>query len=529
MGDAQSTEAPVERLVPPTGPTAGGQPTRRADLRTYVPTSRRLREVLFNHDVSGERAIAAAQGAIALFVVMLHLVAQLGKGLQMANPWVLLTLTLLIASSGLRLVLTRDNKLPERALDVLNLADIGIFLGLIWSYQFAYQHPAGGVLKAPSQALLFVLVALRALRFHPRPVLISGAAAALGWALVVCAAIARDGTLGLTRDYVAYLGSHKILIGAEVERLVALAALAVFLAVATRNARQILSRAAHASDYAEALNSARRHLDEATSARTRAELALAELDRHKAELSEQNRRFDAALENMSQGICMFDKEQRLIVCNRRYARMYGLPDERVRPGTTLREILDHRVVHGLYGGGSPQEYIRDRLAKAEANVATTNVQEFTDGRSIAIVHQPTPDGGWVATHEDVTEVRRIEARLAHIAHHDALTDLPNRALLRERLDRGAVRVARSAPAGGAGARPRPLQGRQRHAGPPRRRCPAQAARRAAARLRGRGRHGGAAGRRRVRHRACATSRSAEAAAALAQGIVEAIERTLRSR
>ena len=250
------------------------------------------------------------------------------------------------------------------------------------------------MLKAPSQALLFVLVALRALRFHPRPVLISGAAAALGWALVVCAAIAHDGTLGLTRDYVAYLGSHKILIGAEVERLVALAALAVFLAVATRNARQILSRAAHASDYAEALNSARRHLDEATSARTRAKRRWRELDRHKAELSEQNRRFDAALENMSQGICMFDKEQRLIVCNRRYARMYGLPDERVRPGTTLREILDHRVVHGLYGGGSPQEYIKERLAKAEANVATTNVQEFTDGRSHR--HRAPADAGRAA-------------------------------------------------------------------------------------------------------------------------------------
>jgi diguanylate cyclase (GGDEF)-like protein/PAS domain S-box-containing protein len=420
-----------------------------------APTSRRLREVLREHDVSGERAIAFAQGAIALFILTLHVVAQVSHRLGVpgadagpfaspwASPWVVLTLSLLIASSALRLYLVEGGRLPERVLDALNVADIAIFLSLIWGYQYVYGHPAGGVLKAPTQALLFALVALRALRFNPRPVLTSGVVAVVGWALLVCAAVVWDGKLGLTQDYVDHLASYRILIGAEIERLVALAALVAFLSVATYNARLLLSRAAHASDYAEALEAARSHLEEATAARTKAEAALAELDRRDAELSEQNKRFDAALENMKQGICMYDSTQRLIVCNRRYAELYGLTQEQVRPGTTLRQILAYRVAGGIYGCGSPEEYIRVRLARAAENRAATDVQELSDGRVIATVHQPTPDGGWVATLEDITELRRAEARLAHLARHDVLTDLPNRTQLRERLTEALAPTHRS--------------------------------------------------------------------------------------
>jgi diguanylate cyclase (GGDEF)-like protein/PAS domain S-box-containing protein len=410
-----------------------------------VPTSRRLYEVLLKHDVGGERAIAVAQGAIALFVLVLHIVAQVGQRFEVpgadtgpyaaawVSPWVVLTLSLLVASSALRYYLMEAGRLPERVLDALNVTDIAIFLTLIWGYQYVYGHPAGGVLKAPTQALLFTLVALRALRFHPRPVLTSGIVAVIGWALLAGAAVVHDGRVGITHDYAEHLSSYRILIGAEVERLVALAALVAFLAVATYNARLLLSRSAHACDYAEALHAARSNLEEATAARTRAEAALAELDRRDAELSEQNKRFDAALEHMKQAICMYDREQRLIVCNRRYAEMYGLTPDQVKPGTTLREVLEHRIAAGIYACGDPREYIRVRLARATENVAVTDVQEVSDGRIIATMHQPTPDGGWVATLEDITELRRAEARLAHVALHDALTDLPNRTLLRERL------------------------------------------------------------------------------------------------
>ena len=67
----------------------------------------------------------------------------------------------------------------------------------------------------------------------------------------------------------------------------------------------------------------------------------------------------------------------------------------------------------------------------------TKIRELSDGRIIAIKHQPMPDEGWLSTHEDMTEYRRIEARVAHMAHHDILTELPNRTLLRERHGAGA--------------------------------------------------------------------------------------------
>ena len=92
----------------------------------------------------------------------------------------------------------------------------------------------------------------------------------------------------------------------------------------------------------------------------------------------------------------------------------------------------------------------------------TKLHELSDGRIIAITHEPMEGGGWVATHDDVTRLRRIEAKLAHMARHDALTDLPNRVQLRERMQQvldGDALEGRLA--GGARVRDRPVQGGQR--------------------------------------------------------------------
>jgi diguanylate cyclase (GGDEF)-like protein len=412
-----------------------------ADGESPRPSSRRLEETLRDYDLKGERAIALAQGAIIFFILALHVVARLGAGLPIVSSWVVLALSLLIMSSALRWVLASSRELPERALDVLNVLDVALFLSLIWSYQYAYAHPAGGSLKAPSFVLLLVLIGLRALRFHPRPIIVAGFAAVVGWFLLVCTAIFQDGTEAIVRDYRAHLNSFKILIGAEVERGVALASLAVFLAIATYSARKLLSRAAHAADYADALEAARRNLEEATQAKEKAEAALIELDRKKADLVEQNRRFNAALGNMSQGLCMFDADQRLLVCNDRYIEMYGLSNELAKPGTSFRTIVESRIASGLYAGDDPARYLEERLSSSAEPVPTTKVQELRDGRIIAVMHEPMERGGWVATHEDITQLRRIEAQLAHMSRHDALTDLPNRVLLREQmqlcLDRAA--------------------------------------------------------------------------------------------
>ncbi|HTU55454.1 MAG TPA: EAL domain-containing protein [Acetobacteraceae bacterium] len=166
----------------------------------------------------------------------------------------------------------------------------------------------------------------------------------------------------------------------------------------------------------------------------------AELKRLFAELEAQNERFAAALENMSQGLCFFDGEQRLIICNQRYAEMYGLLAEHVRPGTSLSEIVDRRFEVGSCPAMTRAEYLAWRDHVAFRNTAHTSVVELRNGRVFAIRHQPMPDGGWVSTHEDVTEQRQAETRIAHMARHDALTGLANRVLLRERLDEVLART-----------------------------------------------------------------------------------------
>ncbi len=211
------------------------------------------------------------------------------------------------------------------------------------------------------------------------------------------------------------------------------------LAIGTRSARRVLGRAAHATDYSEALESARQHLDQSAHARERAENALAALDARDAELSEQNRLFNAALDKMTQGLCMFDQNQNLLVCNDRYIEMYGLSKELAKRGTPFRKIVESRIDRGLYVGDNAEAYLDERLASAREAVRNTRLHELSDGRVIAITHEPLEGGGWVATHDDVTHLRRIEAKLSHMSRHDALTDLPNRAAIARAHAAGALR------------------------------------------------------------------------------------------
>jgi diguanylate cyclase (GGDEF)-like protein len=167
-----------------------------------------------------------------------------------------------------------------------------------------------------------------------------------------------------------------------------------------------------------------------------------ELSSFNAKLETANAKVDIALKNISQGLCMFDADGRLLVANDRYARMYGLEPEQVKPGTSFRQIIEARIALGAFAGGDPETYINERLNAVRERHASTKIQTLPDGRVIAIAHQPMADGGWVATHEDITEQRRYEARIAHMALHDGLTDLPNRTLFNERLEQALARTAR---------------------------------------------------------------------------------------
>jgi PAS domain S-box-containing protein len=123
-----------------------------------------------------------------------------------------------------------------------------------------------------------------------------------------------------------------------------------------------------------------------------------------------NLRLNTALNNMSQGLVMFDGTGHLVICNQRYLQMYDLPPERVRRCRTLRDILCLRVERGTYPGNPDQAAatLQHTIGQAKSGQHTTNLK---DGRSIKVTNEPMPGGGWVSTHDDITELRRARTFL----------------------------------------------------------------------------------------------------------------------
>ena len=166
------------------------------------------------------------------------------------------------------------------------------------------------------------------------------------------------------------------------------------------------------------------------------------LVRSEAALADEQKKVDAALSSMLQGLVMFNSSARLVVCNRRYLDMYGLSPDIVKPGCALSELLKQRVTAGTFFAIDSEQYIGELMAGAQQGTSVRKLTTLSDGRIISVINRPVVGGGWVATHEDVTELRRAEERIAHAAHHDALTDLPNRTQFSEQLDQALKRVGR---------------------------------------------------------------------------------------
>jgi diguanylate cyclase (GGDEF)-like protein len=147
----------------------------------------------------------------------------------------------------------------------------------------------------------------------------------------------------------------------------------------------------------------------------------------------ERRQLSIAVNNIPQGLVLYDASARIIICNQPYLDMFGLSPDVAKPGCTMQRLIAHRKETGSFDG-DVDEFCNAIIHKVSLGKATRQLAEAPGGRAIEIINRPLKSGGWVATIEDITERRHADEKIAHLAHYDGLTDLPNRILFRERLE-----------------------------------------------------------------------------------------------
>jgi diguanylate cyclase (GGDEF)-like protein len=157
----------------------------------------------------------------------------------------------------------------------------------------------------------------------------------------------------------------------------------------------------------------------------------------------EKQRLDTAVNNIPQGLVVYDALARVTVCNRRYLEMFGLSPDVAKPGCTMQDLISHRKETGSFDG-DVEEFCAAIIRNVRLGNVTHQITEAPGGRSILIINQPLEAGGWVATIEDITERRLAEEQIRHLAHYDALTNLPNRALFHEKLKQELERITAGA-------------------------------------------------------------------------------------
>ena len=156
-------------------------------------------------------------------------------------------------------------------------------------------------------------------------------------------------------------------------------------------------------------------------------------------LAVERRELSVAVNNIPQGLVLYDDSARVTVCNQRYIEMFGLSPDVAKPGCSMHDLISHRKETGSFEG-DVGEFCASIIRNVALGKITHQIAEAADGRAILIVNQPLEAGGWVATIEDVTERKRADEKIAHLAHYDALTDLPNRVLFRQQLENALNKV-----------------------------------------------------------------------------------------
>jgi diguanylate cyclase (GGDEF)-like protein len=165
------------------------------------------------------------------------------------------------------------------------------------------------------------------------------------------------------------------------------------------------------------------------------------LSNSEASLAQKSHQLDAALNNMSQGVAMFDGRQRLIISNTQLAKIYRLTPEQTKPGISFRAILEERTAVGSVPRDVPN-FVADSLDQVSRVGLSHSLYELRDGRTVAVSLQAMDGGGWVSMHQDITAQKRIEAELERLARHDVLTGLAQRSLFTEKVGAALARMRR---------------------------------------------------------------------------------------
>lgn len=201
----------------------------------------RVRRLIHQHESEGERLIGWAQLALVATFAILY---SIGRRPADASMGVLTPVPIALATYGaftaLRLFLSYRMRLPGWLVVLSILLDTGLLMGLIWYFHFDYGQPAAFSLKIPTFIYIFVFIGLRALNFDPRYVLLAGLTAAASWVGLVVLAINAGPEGAITRSFVEYMTGNRVLVGAEVEKVVTLVLVAGLLALAVARARRML-------------------------------------------------------------------------------------------------------------------------------------------------------------------------------------------------------------------------------------------------------------------------------------------------
>jgi len=161
-----------------------------------------------------------------------------------------------------------------------------------------------------------------------------------------------------------------------------------------------------------------------------------------AELDVAHEQLNVTLANLVQGVCLFDRENRVVVFNPRYCEIYKLPPGEIQPGMSLEELCRRRIAAGTFIDKPVEEYLASVEAHYRAGDAHDAITKLMDGRTISSHRQPLPGRGWVVTYEDITARCEADAKIAFLARHDVLTGLANRSLFQDRLEQALALAER---------------------------------------------------------------------------------------